>query len=585
MFATSTGFVRHNICSIFLICFSAATLSAAPQLRLSTSAVGPLYVESGGSVSTQTINVFNTGDGALNLSVASSASWLSGSLAPSTNCSGGPVATCFPFRISVNSASLPIGTYTEALTLTDPNAIDSPQSVTVTVQINGAPSTVDLYVTPSDGPNPTATANLNTGGSVQSSIKTSDNTPWLSFTVSGGGSYIFFTPYQIRGTAQPGQNGNYTGTVALSGSPNAADNKTISINFHVTNQPILQIPQIAFNLVQGQAVQTSVINFANIGLGNLAITGVSTSGDSWLGASVASGTSVAVNADPRFLGPGTYTATLTVGSNAANSAVPIPVRLTVAAPSGPMLSVGGLVDNAAFKVGKPLASGTIAAVFGSQLSSSGPAYASSLPLPTTLAGVQVLINGTPVPIFYIDANQADIQIPFGLTSGTMTVQAVRNGQPGNLISASVDPIAPRLFTLMSLPAAPDSSPYGIVINAGDGTLALPANLGVPAHPAKRGDTITIYALGLGPVTPSVGTGAEAPSVEPLARTANPVSVFFGGGFLGSSTATPTYAGLAPTYVGLYQVNVVIPQDAPTGNIPVMVNLPGRASNFVEMAIQ
>jgi uncharacterized protein (TIGR03437 family) len=63
-----------------------------------------------------------------------------------------------------------------------------------------------------------------------------------------------------------------------------------------------------------------------------------------------------------------------------------------------------------------------------------------------------------------------------------------------------------------------------------------------------------------------------------------VTVFFGGGFLGSTVATPSYAGLAPNFVGLYQVNVTIPDDAPIGNIPVMVNLPGRASNFVEMAI-
>ena len=223
-------------------------------------------------------------------------------------------------------------------------------------------------------------------------------------------------------------------------------------------------------------------------------------------------------------------------------------------------------------------------MFGSQLSPSGPTYASSLPLPTTLAGVQVLINGTPAPLFYVDANQADIQVPFGLTAGQMTVQVVRNGQPGNLISAAVDSIAPRLFALRGLPAAPDSSPYGIVINSSDGTLTMPSNLGVPAHPAHPGDVLTIYALGLGPVAPSVGTGAGAPGSEPLARSANPVQVLFGGGFLGSSTAVPAYAGLAPNFAGLYQINVTIPPDAPIGNVPVMINMPGHASNFVEIAI-
>jgi uncharacterized protein (TIGR03437 family) len=96
--------------------------------------------------------------------------------------------------------------------------------------------------------------------------------------------------------------------------------------------------------------------------------------------------------------------------------------------------------------------------------------------------------------------------------------------------------------------------------------------------------LTIYALGLGPVAPSVGTGAGAPGVEPLARSANPVTVYFGGGFLGNTQATPAYAGLAPNFVGLYQINVTIPMDAPLGNIPVMINMPGHASNFVEIAI-
>jgi uncharacterized protein (TIGR03437 family) len=242
------------------------------------------------------------------------------------------------------------------------------------------------------------------------------------------------------------------------------------------------------------------------------------------------------------------------------------------------------VDNAAFNVGKPVGSGTIAAIFGSQLSTSGAAFASSLPLPTTLAGVQVLVNGNPVPIFYVDANQADIQIPFGLTSGQMTVQVVRNGTPGNKISAPVDSIAPQLFALRGLPAAPDSSPYGIVINASDGTLALPSNLGVPAHPAHRGDVVTIYALGLGPVAPSVVTGAGAPGAEPLARSSNPVQVYFGGGFITPTAAVPDYAGLAPNYAGLYQINVTIPMNAPIGIVPVMLNMPGHASNFVEMAI-
>lgn len=581
MFTNVRGYVRPDLC-ILLVTMSAATLTAAPQLRLSTTAVGPVYVESGGSASAQTVNAFNIGDGSLNPSIASSASWLSGSLGALANCSGGPVTTCIPISVTMTTSGLPIGTYTESLTLTDPNAIDSPQNITVTVQVNGAPTSVDLYVTPNAGPSPVATLPVNTGVGVHSSIKTSDNNSWLSFSQSGGGSFSFYTPYQIQVTAQPGQSGNYSGTVTLSGSPNPPDNTAINVNLHVTTQPILQISPIVLNLVQGQIVNTDV-NFQNIGMGSLSITGVGTSGVSWLTASLLNGTGVTLTSNTTSLNPGTYTATLTLSSNAANTAVPIPVRLNLASASGPMLSVAGVVDNAAFSSGKPVGSGTIAAVFGSQFAS-GPTYASTVPLPTVLGGIQVLVNGVPAPLFYVDSGQADIQVPFGMTAGQMVLQAVRNGQSGNQISAQVDSVAPRLFALTSLPAAPDSSPYGIVINSSDNTLALPNNLGVPAHPAHPGDVITIYALGLGPVSPSVNTGAGAPAVEPLARTPTPVQVYFGGGFITPTVATAQYSGLAPTFVGLYQVNVAIPPNAPLGNVPIMINMPGHSSNFVEMAI-
>ena len=585
MFTSAKGFVCPNICGILLVCFSAATLTAAPQLRLSTTAVGPVYVESGASVPAQTINAFNIGDGSLNLSISSSATWLSGTIGTATTCTGGPVTPCIPIRIAAATTGLAIGTYTESITVNDPNAVDSPQNITVTVQVNGAPGNVELYVTPSTGPSPTAVAAVNTGSAVQSAVKTNDNGTWLSFVVAGGGSFNFFTPYQVQATAQPGQAGDYSGTVTLTGSPNTPDNKTINVNLHVTSSPIVQISPLTFNVSQGQAVQTSNLTIQNIGMGTLAITGVTTTA-AWLSAlpSAQNSATLAVSINPASLTPGSYFGTLTLLSNAANSAVPIPVRLNVSPFAGPMLAIGGVVDNAAFNVGKPVGSGTIAAIFGSQLSTSGAAFASNLPLPTTLAGVQVLVNGNPVPIFYVDANQADIQIPFGLTAGQMTVQVVRNGTPGNKISAPVDSIAPELFALRGLPAAPDSSPYGIVINASDGTLALPSNLGVPAHPAHRGDVVTIYALGLGPVAPAVATGAGAPGAEPLARSSNPVQVYFGGGFITPTAAVPDYAGLAPNYAGLYQINVTIPMNAPIGIVPVMLNMPGHASNFVEMAI-
>ncbi len=195
--------------------------------------------------------------------------------------------------------------------------------------------------------------------------------------------------------------------------------------------------------------------------------------------------------------------------------------MNVAAPGNPTAFFNGVVDNAAFVAGQSVASGSVAAVFGTQLSSSPPAYASGFPLPTMLGGVQVLISGNPVPLFYADANQVDIQVPFDLSTGQVQVQVVRNGQPGNLVTATVDSAAPRLFALGL--HAPDGTPYGVVLNS-DNTLALPSNLVPGSHPAHPGDVITIYALGLGPVSPSVITGEPAPSNEPLARVTSQIQV-------------------------------------------------------------
>jgi uncharacterized protein (TIGR03437 family) len=567
------------------------TLCAAPQLRLSSLTIGPLPIEAGSNPSPQTINAFNIGDGALNLSASASAAWLTPTILAPGTCSGGPVAACIPITIAFSTATMLPGTYTETVTLNDPNSIDAPQTITVTVQVDGAPTgTLDFYVTPNNGASTaqsdTTLQTVNIGGSVISTVKTSDNGPWLNFVLFGG-NQVLFTAYQIRVTAQTGQaEGTYSGMILLSGSIYPADNKTINVNLHVTSQPILVIPAapITFNLVQGQSPQTYNLAFQNFGLGSLSVSGATSTGGSWLSASPAGGATVAITADPGSLTPGSYFGSVTLASNAANTGVPFPVRVNVSAPANPTVFFNGVVDNAAFAPGQSVGAGSVAAVFGSQLSTSAPAYASGFPLPTTLGGVQVLINGSAVPLFYADANQVDIQIPFTLSTGQVMAQVIRNGQPGNRVSATVDSAAPRLFALRQYPTAPDGTPYGVAINS-DGTPALPASFGNGAHPAHRGDILTLYALGLGPVSPSVNTGAPAPATEPLARTVNQVQVTYGGTAGGSVTVNPTYAGLAPNYAGLYQVNVLLPQSAPTGNVPVSITLPGRTSNLVDLAIQ
>ena len=124
--------------------------SAAPQLRLSTTTVGPVFITQGQNGTAQQINAANIGDGNLNLTASSTATWTNVSFGVAKSCviATASYNSCVPVNIGfLNTSALGAGNYTAVVTLTDPNAVDSPQTFTVTVQIGSAvPSSLDLYI-------------------------------------------------------------------------------------------------------------------------------------------------------------------------------------------------------------------------------------------------------------------------------------------------------------------------------------------------------------------------------------------------------------------------------------------------------
>ena len=99
------------------------------------------------------------------------------------------------------------------------------------------------------------------------------------------------------------------------------------------------------------------------------------------------------------------------------------------------------------------------------------------------------------------------------------------------------------------------------------------------NPASVGETIVIYCTGLGEVSPSVVAGMPAPS-SPPAMTVNPVTVTIAG-----IDAPVSFAGLAPGFAGLYQVNAIVPVGADAGDgtdVPLLVTVKGRVSPAVKM---
>ncbi len=231
------------------------------------------------------------------------------------------------------------------------------------------------------------------------------------------------------------------------------------------------------------------------------------------------------------------------------------------------IAAGGIVNAATYKA--PVAPGSIASAFGTlQL---GFAYgATSVPLSTDLSGLSLSFGGTAAPMLFVSPNQANFQVPWELAGqSTATVTTSLIGENGSSQSVAVATYAPGIFTA-------DSS------GTGQGEIySLSYALANSSAPASAGDFVIIYCTGLGPVTNQPATGAPGPS-GPLASTTVATSVTIGG----VPVTNVQFAGLAPGYVGLYQVNAQVPAGVPTGSaVPVIVTVNGAASNTVTMAIQ
>ncbi len=578
-----------------LFIFLAATLSAAPQLVLSTSSIGPVHVFPGLKGATQTVEAFNAGTGSLNLTTSVSAPWLSASVQPLTACTTttGPLpnrtGSCNPIGITLNTSTLVAGSYTGYVNVTDPNANDSPQQITVTINVAGIPASVTEYINPFGGLLTSAFTPIFTQGPVTAAATTQSGGNWLSFVI--GGFLNTGTPYFIQAAAQSGlAPGNYTGSVVITGS-NPADNQTVNVTLTVTNSPIVApvTSPVQLNGFQG-AAQHAILPLTNAGNGTLTITGAtaSSSTGNFLSATASSTDAITITADPGSLAPGTYTGAVTIASNAANNnQISIPVVFNVEAPGVPLINLAGVVNIANYS-SDPAAPGEILAVFGDQLAVPGTlAQNPGLPpLATTLGNVQVLVNNVPAPLYFASSGQVNFQLPYEVPVGQVaTVQVVSNGVPGNLRPLNVIASVPRL---LQWPASVVPGTYAIAVNQ-DYSLVLPTSLTVgtfTSHPAKAGDTITIYCTGLGQTTPAAVTGAaaSATTLQPV----NNVSVTFGGGFSGTSTNVPAYfAGLTPTAVGLYQVNVTLPATVPVGAavpLEVIITVNGVASNVVNIAV-
>lgn len=225
---------------------------------------------------------------------------------------------------------------------------------------------------------------------------------------------------------------------------------------------------------------------------------------------------------------------------------------------------GQAVVNAGSYLYDQTPAGSVFSLFGSNLATR-VGQATAVPLPTTILTTTVTVNGEPAPLFYVDPNQINAQMPLDIKPGLATV-LVKNGSGTSNAVAIMVPAT----------GTPGIVVYGdnraVVINQ-DGTV------NSPSAPAKVGDVLVAYFTGGGPVNPAGPLVSGSSSPSGLSPVAGPYTVKVSG-----VDATINYMGLTPGSVGLYQANFVLPKVA-TGDRRLVITISGQDSNNPYIAVK
>lgn len=211
----------------------------------------------------------------------------------------------------------------------------------------------------------------------------------------------------------------------------------------------------------------------------------------------------------------------------------------------------GVMNSSSYSpVTTPLSAGELVTLYGSGLAPA-TANAQGFPLPQTLAGVQVLVNGIAAPLSMVSAGRIDFIVPFEIAdaeSGNATIVVQNNGSSSQPVGYLIDSASPGVYTLSQ-----DGSGDAVAVHS-DYSLVTPSN------PARPNETIALYLTGLGSPKNAVANGDAAPSSPLPVLTLSSAAVIGGG-----AAAKVAYAGLAPGWAGLYQMNITLPASFPSSN--------------------
>ena len=240
------------------------------------------------------------------------------------------------------------------------------------------------------------------------------------------------------------------------------------------------------------------------------------------------------------------------------------------------IAPGGIVSSSGFHRPLVVSPGSDPSLFGEGLADE-IIVAETVPLPLDLGGVSVELNGIPAPLIFVSPNQINFQTPWELMADTKATVVVRkNGDKSLPAKVFIAPFNPGIFTTTQT-----GSGQAAVLIAGTRSVAAPEGSipGAATRPVKIGEFISIFATGLGAVDHQPPTAA-ASTASPLARTkATPVVT------IGGVDAPVSFSGLAPEFVGLYQVNAQVAEGTAVGDaVDLLLTVAEVPSNQVTIAV-
>jgi len=516
-----------------------------------------------------------------------------------------------PIMVSVNPSGLASSAYYGLIEIDAAGVSNTPQFVVVVLDILSATANPGAPVTPTGM---IFTAVVNGANPAAQSVAIGDvlsRTTTFTATGTATTSPSWFTVTPSGGVAQPGQTMNIQVQANVANLAPGVYSGTLTLQFpedNVTRQIalLLVVASNSTEVAQGKyAPRQAVIPcqptqllmvFTQLGAGFSQYAAWPATLETFVvddcGVPMASGSVTMSFSDGEAALPlisqndGTWSQTwspsgasssVTLTANAVEGALKGSVQIggTVQSnPGVPILNANGTVSAASYSPIAIPSPGELVSIFGSNLAD-GVEAATQLPLPTQMQSAFILLGSQTMPLLYVSPTQINAVVPYGSAGGTAQQAVARHGSslsvPQRVPLAAADPA---FFTTNAsgqgqghIYVIPPPK-YDTQILAGSST------------PATAGDVLTMYCTGLGTVNQPVTAGSAAPS-NPLAYTISTVTVSIGG-----QPAKVSFAGLAPGFAGLYQINATVPSGVPTGDqIPVVIMVDGISSPVVTIAVQ